>query len=145
MSLHDTSTSLQTVFAQVCGILGLSHELRARLVAGEPIVAPSGFVCRIHTQQQNDGLRAFPEIILPMSARELGGDAVVRLFGVQEKLLTECGWRFGMTEHGLLTLLPLFSENSAQSIAALLDHGQRMAHSVLTVVSGSASTGDTSP
>ena len=145
MSSHDTSTSLQTLFTQVCGILGLSHELRARLVAGDPIVAPSGFVCRIHTQQQNGLLRAFPEIIIPMSARELGGDTVVRLLGVQETLLTECGWRIGMSEHGLLTLLPLFSENTAESLAALLDRGQLMAHSVLTVLSGSASTGDTSP
>lgn len=142
MSQQNTLISIQPLLATIGTILGLSPSIHARLTAGEPIVGPSGFVCRIHTHRLSHPLRAFPEIILPLSARELGGDDVVRLLAVQETLLTECGWRFGMSEQGLLSLLPLMSESGAETIAALLNQGQTIGRSVLNVLTQSAPAGE---
>ena len=142
MSQQSTLNSIQPLLATVSTILGLSPPIHARLAAGEPILGPSGLLCRIHTQGASHPLRAFPEIILPLSVRELGGDDVVRLLAVQETLLTECGWRLGMSEQGLLSLLPLMSENGAETIAALLNQGQTIGRSVLNVLTQSAASGD---
>ena len=141
MSQQNTLDSSQPLFATISAILGLPPLAHARLAAGEPIVGPSGFLCRIHTQRRDQPVRAFPEIILPLSARELGGDDVVRLLAVQETLLTECGWRLAMSEQGLLCLMPLMSESGAETIAALLNQGQTIARSVLHVLTQSTATG----
>lgn len=90
---------------------------------------------------KDDGVSGFPEVILPLAARELGGDEVVTLLALQEQLLTEYGWRLTMSNLGLLCICPLLLAQTPEDVAATLERGQLVARIVLDALvtqSGSA-------
>ncbi|WP_184388870.1 Hpa3 family type III secretion system protein [Xanthomonas arboricola] len=111
--------------------LGLPGELAQRLGAGETILGPAGMLCRVHTQMQQGELTAFPEVILPLAARELDGDEVVTLLALQEQLLTEYVWRLTLSDLGLLCVCPLLRVRTPDDVAAALERGQVVARVVL--------------
>ncbi|NEK91807.1 MAG: hypothetical protein G3W63_20215, partial [Xanthomonas euvesicatoria] len=104
---HNQQTANTAFFIDLSACLGLPGELAQRLGEGETILGPAGMLCRVHTQGQPDALMAFPEVILPLAARELGGEEVVMLLSLQEQLLTEYGWRLTLSDLGLLCVCPL--------------------------------------
>ncbi|MDM7573342.1 Hpa3 family type III secretion system protein [Xanthomonas fragariae] len=116
--------------------LGLPDDLVQRIAAGEAVLGPAGMLCRVHMQPHKhaDTLAAFPEVILPIAARELGGDDVVKLLALQEHLLTEYGWRLTLSNLGLLCVCPLIAAHSAEDVAAVLDRGQTIARLALEVL-----------
>ncbi len=79
---------------------------------------------------QQGELTAFPEVILPLAARELGGDEVATLLALQEYLLTQYGWRLTLSV-GLLCACPLLLERAPYAVAAALERGQVVARVVL--------------
>ncbi|BBJ97238.1 MULTISPECIES: Hpa3 family type III secretion system protein [Xanthomonas] len=126
---HRTATTAFFIGLGAC--LGLPGELAQRLSEGETILGPAGMLCRVHTQVQQGGTTAFPEVILPLAARELGGDEVVTLLALQEQLLTHYGWRLTLSDLGLLCVCPLLLERSPDAVAAALERGQVVARVVL--------------
>ncbi|MBB3834367.1 hypothetical protein FHR55_002589 [Xanthomonas arboricola] len=88
-------------------------------------------LCRVHTQMQQGELTAFPEVILPLAARELDGDEVVTLLALQEQLLTEYVWRLTLSDLGLLCVCPLLRVRTPDDVAAALERGQVVARVVL--------------
>ncbi|PPV07435.1 hypothetical protein XBLMG947_1785 [Xanthomonas bromi] len=131
-----------TAFFSGLGIrLGLNDALVQRLREGETVLGPAGLLCRVHTQSQDGGVSGFPEVILPLAARELGGDDVVTLLALQEQLLTEYGWRLTMSTLGLLCICPLLLAQTPEDVAATLERGQVVARVVLdALVTGAGST-----
>ncbi|KTF34030.1 Hpa3 family type III secretion system protein [Xanthomonas translucens] len=124
--------STGTAFFSSLGVrLGLTDSLVQRLREGEIVLGPAGMLCRVHTRVQDDGMAAFPEVILPLAARELGGDEVVTLLALQEQLLTEYGWRLTMSNLGLLCICPLLLAQTPEDVAATLERGQVIARVVL--------------
>ncbi|MCC4632105.1 Hpa3 family type III secretion system protein [Xanthomonas dyei] len=128
----DSHHSANTAFFIGLGAhLGLPGELAQRLGEGETILGPAGMLCRVHTQMQQGELTAFPEVILPLAARELDRDEVVTLLALQEQLLTHYGWRLTLSDLGLLCVCPLLLERTPDAVAAALDRGQVVARVVL--------------
>ncbi|CTP82450.1 hypothetical protein A6R71_18900 [Xanthomonas translucens pv. arrhenatheri] len=126
---HD---SMGTTFFSSLGVrLGLTDVLVQRLREGETVLGPAGMLCRVHTRVQDDAVAGFPEVILPLAARELGGDEVVTLLALQEQLLTEYGWRLTMSNLGLLCICPLLLAQTPEDVAATLERGQVIARVVL--------------
>ncbi|MEF2241334.1 Hpa3 family type III secretion system protein [Xanthomonas arboricola] len=125
---HAANTAF---FFSVGACLGLPGELVQRLGGGETILGPAGMLCRVHTQMQQGEVAAFPEVILPLAARELGGDEVVTLLALQEQLLTEYGWRLTLSDLGLLCVCPLLLERTPDAVATALERGQVVARVVL--------------
>ncbi|MFA0922165.1 Hpa3 family type III secretion system protein [Xanthomonas fragariae] len=125
---HTTNAAF---FINLGACLGLPGELAQRLGEGETILGPAGMLCRVHTQIQQGELTAFPEVILPLAARELGGDEVVALLALQEQLLTEYGWRLTLSDLGLLCVCPLLLVRTPDGVAAALEHGQAVARVAL--------------
>ncbi|WP_416204156.1 Hpa3 family type III secretion system protein [Xanthomonas euvesicatoria] len=111
--------------------LGLTDALVQRLREGETVLGPAGMLCCVHAQPRNDGVSGFPEVILPLAARELEGDEVVTLLALQEQLLTEYGWRLTMSNLGLLCICPLLLAQTPEDVAAALERGQIVARVVL--------------
>ncbi|MFC7520521.1 Hpa3 family type III secretion system protein [Xanthomonas populi] len=111
--------------------LGLPGELAQRLCEGETILGPAGMLCRVHPQIQQGEMTAFPEVILPLAARELGGNDVVTLLALQEQLLTQYGWRLTLSDLGLLCVCPLLLERTPDAVATALERGQVVARVVL--------------
>ncbi|APP82109.1 hypothetical protein [Xanthomonas hortorum] len=70
-------------------------------------------------------------MILPLAARELGGDEVVTLLALQEQLLTHYGWRLTLSDLGLLCVCPLLLERTPDAVATALERGQVVARVVL--------------
>lgn len=103
---HNQTAATTAFFIGLSACLGLPGELAQRLGEGETILGPAGMLCRVHTQGQPGELMAFPEVILPLAARELGGEEVVMLLSLQEQLLTEYGWRLTLSDLGLLCVCP---------------------------------------
>ncbi|MBV6741736.1 hypothetical protein DEG02_000130 [Xanthomonas vasicola] len=134
------NTANNAFFIGLSACLGLPGELAQRLGEGETILGPAGMLCRVHTQRQQDELTAFPEIILPLAARELGGDEVVTLLALQEQLLTEYGWRLTLSDLGLLCVCPLLLVHTPEDVAAALERGQVVARVVLDALVTQADT-----
>ncbi|SMQ96010.1 Hpa3 family type III secretion system protein [Xanthomonas fragariae] len=126
---HHTANA--AFFINLGACLGLPAELAQRLGEGETILGPAGMLCRVHTQIQQGELTAFPEVILPLAACELGGDEVVTLLALQEQLLTEYGWRLTLSDLGLLCVCPLLLVRTPDDVAAALEHGQVVARVAL--------------
>ncbi|WOB50835.1 hypothetical protein NYR97_05430 [Xanthomonas hydrangeae] len=123
-----------TFFTSLGVRLGLPEELAQRLGQGETILGPAGMLCRVHGQMQQGEMTAFPEVILPLAARELGGDEVVTLLALlalQEQLLTHYGWRLTLSDLGLLCVCPLLLEGTPDAVANALERGQVVARVVL--------------
>lgn len=114
--------------------------LRSGLVKAKPFSGLLACCARVHTQRQQDELTAFPEIILPLAARELGGDEVVTLLALQEQLLTEYGWRLTLSDLGLLCVCPLLLVHTPEDVAAALERGQVVARVVLDALVTQADT-----
>ncbi|WP_349793272.1 Hpa3 family type III secretion system protein [Xanthomonas sp. WHRI 7064] len=129
--LGNLHTANDTFFTSLGVRLGLPGELAQRLGGGETILGPAGMLCRVHTQTQQGEVTAFPEVILPLAARELGGDEVVTLLALQEQLLTEYGWRLTLSDLGLLCVCPLLLERTPDAVATALERGQVVARVVL--------------
>ncbi|MCC4615511.1 hypothetical protein LL972_05700 [Xanthomonas campestris pv. asclepiadis] len=127
-SLH---TANDTFFTSLGVRLGLPEELAQQLGQGETILGPAGMLCRIHAQMQQGEMTAFPEVILPLAARELGGEEVVTLLALQEQLLTQYGWRLTLSDLGLLCVCPLLLERTPDAVATALERGQVVARVVL--------------
>lgn len=124
--------SMSASFFSSLGIrLGLTDTLVQRLREGETVLGPAGMLCRVHTKPQDGGVSGFPEIILPLAAREISGDEVVTLLALQEQLLTEYGWRLAMSNLGLLCVCPLLLAQTPEDVAATLERGQVIARVVL--------------
>ncbi|CAD0354016.1 Hpa3 family type III secretion system protein [Xanthomonas hortorum] len=126
---HHTANTAFFIGLGAC--LGLPVELAQRLGDGDTILGPAGMLCRVHTQMQQGELTAFPEVILPLAAREFGGDEVVTLLALQEQLLTEYGWRLTLSDLGLLCVCPLLRVRTPDDAAAALERGQVVARVVL--------------
>ncbi|WP_115045315.1 Hpa3 family type III secretion system protein [Xanthomonas arboricola] len=129
--LGNIHTANDTFFTNMGARLGLPEELAQRLGQGETILGPAGMLCRVHTQMQQGELMAFPEVILPLAARELGGDEVATLLALQEQLLTQYGWRLTLSDLGLLCVCPLLLERTADAVTTALERGQVVARVVL--------------
>ncbi|MCL1499992.1 Hpa3 family type III secretion system protein [Xanthomonas nasturtii] len=127
-NLHSAN---DTFFTSLGVRLGLPEELAQRLGQGETILGPAGMLCRVHGQMQQGEMTAFPEVILPLAARELGGDEVVTLLALQEQLLTHYGWRLTLSDLGLLCVCPLLLEGTPDAVANALERGQVVARVVL--------------
>ncbi|MDA8455986.1 DUF4037 domain-containing protein [Acidovorax sp. GBBC 3334] len=126
--------------------LGIPPQTLAAVEAGEPFMGPSGLLCRIHTRAAEAGWHAYPEVVLPMAAAELGGLDVLRLLGVQEQLLGEEGWHLGLMEGGgLLSLRPLQASADAAQVAADMDRGHVLGRAALDVLAGDPSPADAGP
>lgn len=124
--------SMITTFFAGLGIrLGLTDALVQRLREGETVLGPAGMLCRVHMQPQDGAVSGFPEVILPVAARELDGDEVVTLLALQDQLLTEYGWRLTMSNLGLLCVCPLLRVQTPEDVAASLERGQVIARVVL--------------
>lgn len=121
---HNQTAATTAFFIGLSACLGLPGELAQRLGEGETILGPAGMLCRVHTQGQPGELMAFPEVILPLAARELGGEEVVMLLSLQEQLLTEYGWRLTLSDLGLLCVCPLLLVRTPEEVAAALDRGR---------------------
>ncbi|ATS52368.1 hypothetical protein XAP3CFBP6996_016880 [Xanthomonas citri pv. fuscans CFBP 6996] len=137
----NVDSMLASFFSGLGIRLGLTDALVQRLREGETVLGPAGMLCRVHAQPQDDGVSGFPEVILPLAARELGGDEVVTLLALQEQLLTEYGWRLTMSNLGLLCICPLLLAQTPEDVAATLERGQLVARIVLDALvtqSGSA-------
>ncbi|MBV6810516.1 hypothetical protein KWH19_12115 [Xanthomonas campestris pv. pennamericanum] len=133
------SDSKTAAFFSSIGIrLGLTDALVQRLREGETVLGPAGMLCRVHTQPQDGDVSGFPEIILPLAAREIGGDEVVTLLALQEQLLTEYGWRLTMSNMGLLCICPLLLAQTPEEVAATLERGQIVARLALDTLSPQA-------
>ncbi|EGD08508.1 hypothetical protein XVE_3219 [Xanthomonas vesicatoria ATCC 35937] len=130
LKMEDHRASNTAFFFNLGAGLGLPGELVQRLGEGEAILGPAGMLCRLHTQMQQGELTAFPEVILPLAARELGGDEVATLLALQEYLLTQYGWRLTLSV-GLLCACPLLLERAPYAVAAALERGQVVARVVL--------------
>lgn len=137
---HNQQTANTAFFIGLSACLGLPGELAQRLGEGETILGPAGMLCRVHTQAQPDALMAFPEVILPLAARELGGEEVVMLLSLQEQLLTEYGWRLALSDLGLLCVCPLLLVRTPEEVAAALDRGQVVARVVLDALATQVDT-----
>ncbi|KFA26857.1 hypothetical protein FQK02_02395 [Xanthomonas vasicola] len=139
---QEYSDSKVAAFFSNIGIrLGLTDALAQRLREGETVLGPAGMLCRVHTQSQDGDVSGFPEVILPLAAREIGGDEVVTLLALQEQLLTEYGWRLTMSNMGLLCICPLLLAQTPEEVAATLERGQviaRIALETLAPKAGSA-------
>ncbi|CAM3717034.1 Hpa3 family type III secretion system protein [Paracidovorax anthurii] len=123
--------------AQIGIHLGVPPDAMQSMESGEPFVGPSGLLCRIHARSAESGWHAWPEVVLPLSATELGGQEVLRLLGVQEQLLGEEGWHLGLVEGGdLLSLRPLEASDEAGQVAAAMDRGHVLARAALEVLIG---------
>ncbi|MEC3887108.1 Hpa3 family type III secretion system protein [Xanthomonas campestris] len=129
--LGNIHTANDAFFTSLAVRLGLPDELAQRLGQGETILGPAGMLCRIHAQMQQSDMTAFPEVILPLAARELGGDEVVMLLALQEQLLTHYGWRLTLSDLGLLCVCPLLLERTPDAVATALERGQVVARVVL--------------
>ncbi|AZR33442.1 Hpa3 family type III secretion system protein [Xanthomonas vasicola] len=127
-------------FIGLSACLGLPGELAQRLGEGETILGPAGMLCRVHTHRQQGELMAFPEVILPLAACELGGDEVVTLLALQEQLLTEYGWRLTLSDLGLLCVCPLLLVHTPEDVAAALERGQVVARVALDALVALADT-----
>ncbi|MDC8636451.1 Hpa3 family type III secretion system protein [Xanthomonas hortorum] len=127
----DPHPANDAFFTSLAVRLGLPNELAQRLGEGETILGPAGMLCRVHTQIQQGEMTAFPEVILPLAARELGGDEVVTLLALQEQLLTHYGWRLTLSDLGLLCVCPLLLERTPDAVATALERGQVVARVVL--------------
>lgn len=125
------NTANTAFFIGLSACLGLPAELAQRLDEGEAILGPAGMLCRVHTQTQQDELMAFPEVILPLAAHELGGETVVTMLSLQEQLLTEYGWRLTLSDLGLLCVCPLLFLRTPEDVAVALERGQVVARVVL--------------
>lgn len=111
--------------------MGCLRSLRSDLAKAKTILGPAGMLCRVHAQMQQGGMTAFPEVILPLAARELGGEEVVTLLALQEQLLTQYGWRLTVSDLGLLCVCPLLVERTPDAVATALERGQVAARVVL--------------
>ncbi|WP_126969196.1 Hpa3 family type III secretion system protein [Xanthomonas sp. BRIP62411] len=129
--LGNLHTVNDTFFTSLGVRLGLPEELAQRLGQGETILGPAGMLCRVHAQMQQGEMTAFPEVILPLAARELGGEEVVTLLALQEQLLTQYGWRLTLSDLGLLCVCPLLVERTPDAVATALERGQVTARVVL--------------
>ncbi|MBV6813446.1 Hpa3 family type III secretion system protein [Xanthomonas campestris pv. passiflorae] len=137
---HNRKSANTAFFIGLSACLGLPGELARRLGEGETILGPAGMLCRVHTQGEQDELMAFPEVILPLAAREFGGDEVVTLLSLQEQLLTEYGWRLTLSDLGLLCVCPLLRVRSPEEVAAALELGQVVARVVLDALATQVDT-----
>ena len=101
------SVPLNAVFAQIGLRLGIDAQLMQTAAGGEPFVAPSGLLCRLHGEPQGATWRVYPEALPPLAGTELGSEDVVRLLAIQDLMLTEHGLRLGLANEGMLSLRPL--------------------------------------
>ncbi|MFO3705501.1 Hpa3 family type III secretion system protein [Xanthomonas codiaei] len=129
--LGNLHAANDTFFTNLGVRLGLPEELAQRLGQGETILGPAGMLCRVHAQMQQGEMTAFPEVIMPLAARELGGEDVVTLLALQEQLLTQYGWRLTLSDLGLLCVCPLLIERTPDAVATALERGQVAARVVL--------------
>ncbi|MFC3655656.1 Hpa3 family type III secretion system protein [Xanthomonas hyacinthi] len=127
-------TSTRAFFAQIGLHLGVDTDLMLAAACGEPFVAPSGLLCRLHAEQHEATCRAYPEVLLPLAGAELGGADVERLLAIQEHALTEYGWRLGLADEGLLSLRPLFYPDGAEQVATQLDQAQALGRAILSAM-----------
>ncbi|PPV07038.1 hypothetical protein XBLMG947_2024 [Xanthomonas bromi] len=142
---HNQKTANTRFFIGLSACLGLPAALAQRLGEGETILGPAGMLCRVHTQGQQGEMMAFPEVILPLAARELSGDAVVTLLSLQEQLLTEYGWRLTLSDLGLLCVCPLLLVRTPEEVAAALERGQVVARVVLEALATQVDTTNGAP
>ncbi|BFO57731.1 hypothetical protein [Acidovorax sacchari] len=137
------SVATRTYLSQIGTHLGMPPGILGSLQSGEPFVGPSGLLCRIHVRRDEDRWAAYPEVLLPLAAAELGGMDVPRLLGVQEQLLGGEGWLLGLMEDGgLLGLRPLQARHDAARVAADMDRGHLLARAALDAL---VPPGDSAP
>ncbi len=140
------SVAARTYLSQIGTHLGVPPDLLPSLQSGEPFVGPSGLLCRIHVRRDEDLWAAYPEVLLPLAAAELGGMDVPRLLGVQEQLLGGEGWLLGLMEDGgLLGLRPLQARHDAARVAADMDRGHLLARAALDALVPPADSGPSGP
>ncbi|WIH03925.1 hypothetical protein KHF85_13775 [Xanthomonas translucens pv. graminis] len=125
------SVPLHAVFAQIGLRLGIDAQLMQTAAGGEPFVAPSGLLCRLHSEPHGATWRVYPEALLPLTGAELGGEDVVRLLAIQDLMLTEHGLRLGLANEGMLSLRPLLYADGVDQVATQLDQVQALGRAIL--------------
>ena len=136
--LENSTSSSKKFMKGVGAFLGVTSAFLEEMKPGIFFSGPTGFLCAVHVKPTLKPVCGFAEVLIPMSARELGGESVARLLEMQDFLLQEYAWRLGISVQGLLSVYPMLSEASPERVASQLELGQRLAHSVIAYLNATS-------
>ena len=100
-----------------------------------PIRGSSGFLCRLEIARHTRAAIR-PEILLPISMRDLEGRDIRHLLVLHEALAAELRWRVGLSTDGILQLMAMDWIEDPRDAVFALDLGQLLGRDALRELQG---------
>lgn len=127
--------AMRSFLVEMAELMDLPASAAEALANVSPIRGGSGLLCRLEIARHTR-VAIRPEVLLPISMRELAASDIERLLVLQEALAAELRWRVGLSTDGILQLMAMDWIDDPRDAVFALDLGQLLGRDALRALQG---------